>query len=168
MMKKNGFILVELIVSITFVSIVSLIIINTVIHMTSMLSDTIQYRNEFEDKTTIHNILSVKFATQNIKSISSIANGYAFSFKNTETKVYNDISVKLESGTLYVDGQPFESNEYIEYKNLSLTEYKLDGEKKYLKLTIKTLVNDEDSDINIYYLNDMDYTTSGSLGSDTI
>lgn len=148
-MNKKGIMLVELLISIVFTSIILIGITSIIVNMLNLLNQGIVYKIENEEKTSIYKYIAPKFAKYNIKNITKNQNNnYTIECDKDYT-----MSISIENQNLNIDSQQYKKDKFIQYNNLKL-EKKQQGEKSYILLTIDMTLLNKNSNIVIYYVND--------------
>lgn len=159
-MKKNGFLLIELIISIAFIMIICIAVFSVAIHINSLTNKKISDDTYNKDLALIYKEIAYVFSTKNISSISYeeytvdeikgkyINVSYDDGNKPLEIDFYNNI--------LIIDGQKFESSKSIKYTDISIQKVMSSTNENYSYITLTIHYNTpsiEDGKAKLYYVN---------------
>ena len=162
-MKKKGFLVFELIISIVYIFILLMLFIDASLNMSTLLQETYNKKSIISEKSNIYKILSTNFVTKNIEKIEKTQNGYYILYsKNINGNIQtSENNIKFNNGTLTIDFQEFKSSNNISYEQIEIIKYMKGSDYLYTELFIKGYGIDDSFEMRIYYFNEPIKTTIG-------
>lgn len=169
-MKNKGFALYELLISISFLSIILISLFSIIYSLNSKLSN-IYINNEINNKKAIiYKKIASDFALKNVKYKKDADNSYIFEFYDDDINKYIEKKLYINNNQLVYGNENNSSDiinlnsDIITIEKIKLEEKKtnfdnsnfknIDYYKNYLVLSIDFKYNDETSVIKIYCVNE--------------
>ncbi|MBE6153727.1 MAG: prepilin-type N-terminal cleavage/methylation domain-containing protein [Firmicutes bacterium] len=160
-LKNKGFSLIELIVGIAIISVISLSLLTTIIHINNLISKKSKEHYIKSETALIYKEIATLFSTRNIESITNDGSKYKIVFSkptsyNSESIIKTMYEMCLDNNNFYIGDKEFKSNKYFKYtgleieKNISST----DSNYYYITFTLIYKFQGKEEMIRIHYLND--------------
>lgn len=157
-MKKNGFLLVELIISIAFIMIICITVFSSAIHINSLSNKKISDDNYNKDLALIYKEIGHIFSTENIDTINydeEEVDGGKTIYYDFYSKGNPLLSIDFYNNALLINNQKFKSNKDIKYTNISVQRLvsSADNNYSYIILSIDYETFGKEETAKIYYVN---------------